>query len=465
MIPTYRKYIPKIFIIFSILIIPITLYLSSGNVFNSDQFTFSKSMTLKFNTIPGFVNLKVNNSKIGLFNSDLRVSDGVTSEISLSKDDFVEEVLQVHSPKSLNSSLAYDPYYLLPKISNEIKSELSVIRLIDSNLGIGTKDSKTYLFNYDFTGIKNQYLIDSTNKEIDFKDNSIQKLNDKSFYFVESNILVYANQDSYKMLDLNNLPIKVKKIAKFVDNKILINTVDNKLYDYNISDMSYTFLTDGVYDLQPLTDNNVGFVYSDIGIFRIQRGDLINQDQFIVPRVSYKLPLEGYDLTKTNQRTYDSSNYIYQSEASTVLKFNNKLFVNQEGIKGWKLVDSNVLKQVIVNNKVFILDNNLDLKVLDLTNQFYSYIATFAKMESNTLKLVYSSQWSRIMLYTDENVQSIPISSQYVPYLATSPVISLKPTLWLRDQSCFAGIIEKSQYCTNGKNLLQYRNVNLINGF
>jgi hypothetical protein len=460
MIPRYRKFIPPLFALFCVVIIPVTVFLSSGSLFNLTNNTFGNSLSIKINTVPNWVTSKVNNTELGLFNSEFRVPDNVLSSVSLNKVGFLSENISVIGPTNNNSALVLDPIYLLPTTSTLFDSTLSITQLIDYNLGIGQMNGKNYVFNYDFAGIKSPSLI-SYSDTTDFTKN-IVKLDDRLYYLVGTNKLLRFVNNSYQIDTIDNVPFDIKKIISNMDKSILIMTTNNRLYEYNINSREYSLLSDGVYDMQEFKNTNSSYILTNLGILRVDRGVGLSLDSFQISKIKYKLPDE-----LINNLQCDSVCKVELGidflDNSVFLKLGSNLFIYQDSVKDWRLIDSQVHKFYITEGRVFILDKEGFVKVLNVDEQYFSVIDKLDFQPDSNTSIFYSKSWSRIMIYNSTNVYSTPYNLKYIPNLSTSPNVTWNIQRWLSNSRCYSLVADQSQYCIQDSKLRQYKNVNVLN--
>jgi hypothetical protein len=457
MIPLYRQFIPKLFAIVALILIPTTLFLSSGNtIFNNGA--FSKTMSLKVNTLPAFSNIKIGNTDVGSLNTDIKISDGVNINLNITNKGYKDENWKVYSPKDQNSNLSFDPMFLLPNEGLSINSEYKITNIIDSNLALGTKDDKNYFIPYDFAGLKTGIEIKQPIQDLSTKP---IKLDDRSYFFDSSKLMLHNYKEKLSIVSFDNLPFKIKKLIKVTDNILLILNAENKLYTYNIDTLEYKFLVENAYDIQPIQNSNSGFLLTNLGIFRLDRGFVPTSDNFVSSKANFLLPAEGV-IKELYNTAFKPVFKLTQIQNGVVLLINNNLFINQEGIKDWKLIERNVSNHFIMDNKIMYLDKDFNLKLLDIYEQFIYYVTTFDPDKSDYTYLYYSQDWSRIMFYSNNKIQSTFFNKNFLPYLPTSPVISSKPITWLDSQYCYHEVVEKSQFCISNGVLKQYRNVNFV---
>jgi hypothetical protein len=453
MIPNYRKFIPKIFAIVAIFLIPITLFLSSGNTLSNSN-GFSKSTSLKINTIPAFSNIKIGNNNIGNFNSDIKILEGVNTEISITKNGYKTEFWNLSTPVNQNSFLSFDPLFLMPEKGIEFKSEYNIINIIDKNLAIGMKNDKYYVVSFDFSGISNHYLIEGN---LDFTETPI-KLDDKSYFFPKSRIIISNENDKYKVTNLSKLFIADNKVLKTSDDSLIILTKDNKLFNYNLKTDVLKYLREGCYDISNFKNNNVAYIMCDNGIFKIDRGSVVSQDLFIDNKIFYYSPIK----TAINSNIVNNKFEILNTQSGVAMLYNGTLFINQEGVREWKAISSNIKQSVVIDNKILFLDEDFNLKMVDIYEQYIYYITTFVNNKEEGNKLYYSNDWSRAILYSNSSVQSIFLNKNFIPNLPTTPIIYSKPIEWINQQRCYPEVVEKTQFCLSNNLIIQYRNINFV---
>jgi hypothetical protein len=457
MIPTYRQFIPKLFAIVALILIPVTIFLSSGNtVFNNGA--FSKTLSLKINTLPAFSNIKIGSTDVGSLNTDIKISDGVNVNLSITNKGYKDENWKIYSPKDQNSILTFDPLFMLPNEGLTLNSEYKITNIIDTNLALGTKDDKNYFIPYDFSGIKQgveikQPITDLSTKPI--------KLDDRSYFFDSSKLLLHNYREQLSIVSFEKLPFKINKLIKVTDNYLLILNNENKLYTYNIDTQEYKFLVDNAYDLQPISSSNSGCLLTSLGIYKLDKGYIPTPENFVASKANFLLPPEGV-IKELYNTSFKPVFNLTQIQNGVVLLINNNLFINQEGIKDWKLIEKNISLQTIVDNKIMYLDKDFNLKLVDIYEQFIYYVTTFDPDKSDYTYLHYSQDWSRIMFYSNNKIQSLYFNKNFIPNLPTSPILSTKPNTWLESQYCYQEIVEKSQFCVSNGVLKQYRNINFV---
>jgi hypothetical protein len=456
MIPSYRKYIPKIYTVIAFILIPTTLFLSSGSTFNNAG--FSQSMSLKVNTLPAFSNIKIGNYPVGNFSSDIKILDGVTTNINLNKDGYLSENWDIYAPKNQNSILNLDPLYLLPINSLKLESDFQFLTILDTNIAMAKKEDKFFIVNYDITGIKNAFQL---KENFNYSGSKSIQLDGRSYYLPNSNIVITNLNDEFKVINLSELFVKTKKVFKTTDNEIIILTDDNKVFTYNIINKNLTFAYNQCFDGQESKETNFTFLLCDIGIVQLNKGNILSSDNFNQQKVSFKLPLEGIikDLYQKNNTSFK----ITTSSIGTVLLINNNLYINQEGLKEWKSIENAVIDYTTFDSKILFFNNNKLLKLIDVNDQFIYPMGFFDQIESlDDLKVVFYQPWSRIMLINPNSISSIHYSQNYLPNLITTPSTRPQISTWITNQNCFDKIINKSQVCIENGNLNVYRNVSFL---
>ena len=460
MIPLYRQFIPKLFAIVALILIPTTLFLSSGNtIFNNGA--FSKTMSLKINTLPAFSDIKIGNTDVGSLNTDIKISDGVSINLGITNKGYSDENWKIFSPKDQNSNLTFDPLFMLPNEGLSLNSEYKITNIIDSNLALGTKDDKNYFIPYDFAGIRQGIEI---KQPIEGLSTRPIKLDERSYFFDSSKLLLHNYKEQLSIVSFEKLPFKINKLIKITDNTLLIINNENKLYTYNVDTLEYKFLVENAYDLQPIQTTNSAYLLTGQGIFKLDKGVVPTADNFVYSKANFLLPPEGV-LKEFYNTSFKPVFQLHQIQNGVVLLINNNLYINQEGIREWKLMEKNISHHFIIDNKIIYLDKNYNLKLIDIYEQFIYYITTFDPDKSDYTYLYYSQDWSRVMFYSNNKIQSTFFNKNFLPNLPTSPVISSKPITWLEGQYCYTEIVEKSQFCISNGKLKQYRNVNFIPQF
>jgi hypothetical protein len=457
MIPSYRKFIPKLFFVIAVITIPLIIILSSGNAVNQNN-SITNSSTIKINALPAFSDIKIGEKSINTLNSDIKIIENTSTSISIEKENFQKEIWDFYSPKGVNSLVNLDPVFLLPLKSVDLQSEYNIKNILDNNIAISEKDGKLFLSPFDLTSIKTPFPIDVS---LDKVNNRALKIDSKTFYFPISNILIYNLGDKYQILELAKVLSNINFVAKISDTNLLVSNTNHELYNYNFETKEFKFLTTGVYSMQAYEENNSIYILTDNGIYKVDRGSVVTSDIFQQSKIVFKNQSEGIDKSKYTKQAKNNFAIKYLSNA-TLLKFNGNLYINQEGIKEWKLIAKNINQFTVADSKVFYLDENYNLLSLDVYEQQFFYIGSFKKDESNEAKLVYSNEWSRVLFYSGNSIQSIYYNKNYIPTIASSPILYNIKNDWLQDNFCYSAIVEKTQFCVRENKLKLYRNVNFL---
>ncbi len=457
MIPSYRKFIPKLYAIIAVIAIPLIIVLSSGNTVNQSN-NIINSSTIKVNALPAFSNIKIGDSNINTVNSDIKILENTATTISVEKENFLKETWDLFSPKGINTLVNLDPVYLLPAKPIEIQSEYNIKNILDFTLTVSEKDAKTYLLPYDISSFKTPIPLDVSYEKISSRP---IKLDTRTFFFPNSKCVIYNLNEKYFALDLNTLLTDITYVTKINDNSLLLNNKNRDLYQYNLESKELKFITNDTYSIQTLEESNSVFVLTEQGIFKIDRGAVLTQDYFQSSKVSFRNQIEG--INKTLYQSQDKNDFgIKFLNNATILKFNKNLYVNQEGIKEWKLLAKNINQFTTSDSKVFYLDENYNLMSLDVYEQQLFYVGSFKKEDSLDSKLYYSPDWNRILFYSNNIIQSLYYNKNHIPTLPSSPILYNQKNDWLLNHYCYAGIVEKSQFCIQDNKLKIYRNVNFL---
>lgn len=457
--PFYRKIIPKLYTGLAIIIIPLLIFVSSGSTFNQDNF-FTSSSTIKVNPIPAFSEVSIGGVKINNFSSDIKILQDTNTDLVINKQGYLKEKWDIYTPKNNNSLLNLDPVYLLPTTANILNNKYSMFNIIDNNLSLGEQDGKIYLIPFDVNGTKSPIELLAKKEMLDTK---AIKLDNRSYYFPSSQSLLHTINDKYEVININSLLSNPKNICKITDNILLILNQKNQLYSYNFETKILNFLSSNIYSLQHIEDNNSIFVLSDLGIIKIDRGTNLNSDIFLSAKVSYKSPLEKIDKSKYKS-AFNNDFKIRQTGTATILKFNGNLYLNQEGLKEWKLIRTNIKDFQAFESKIFIIGEDSKVFTLDIYEQTYEYITTFGNEINETSKLKFIPEWNRIFLYSENNIQSVYYNKKYYPSLPNSIAVVPEINKWLENHNCYQNLSEKSQFCLHENKIKVYRNVNLLPG-
>lgn len=453
-IPNYRKFIPKLFLLFCIFVIPLSVFFSTGNLINFDSNNYSQTLSLKINTIPSFGNVIVNDKNLGSYNSDIRIVSGIASNIKISKEDFLNEEFDIYGPKSENSIMLLDPLFLLPNKANSVINNNSkdniTTKIIDKNLAISKKENKYYVTSFDFSGIKvnQEILTDRQNLGV------FKKIDDRFFYLPDINSIMYPNEDKYKIQELDNIALRIRSIVKINDSQLLLLTDDNELYSFNFSNSSFNFVRSDVFALQGFDDNNSVFVLLKEGLIKLERGIEPTTDLLYRVNIPFYYEVELVDSIIAFQVKYIKNGII--------MLINQDLYFKQDNLNSWKRASINVHKVIANLNTAYYLTNDGSLFVFRTDEQFVNFLGRLQKTLKKNSTLEYSKDWSKVLYYTDDYIESFSVNSDFVANLSTSPTIIVRSNIWLENNNCYPRIIEKTQFCIKEDNLVQYRNVNLF---
>ncbi|MGL4759536.1 MAG: hypothetical protein ACRCXZ_09455 [Patescibacteria group bacterium] len=454
--PFYRKIIPKLFTLTAIILLPMLIFLASGNTLTNGK-EVTPTTTLKVNTIPSLSTIKIGGKQVNSIAADIKIIENTDTSISVEKDGFMSENWNLYT-KTENSLIDLDPLYLLPNKPNIYNSQYSIFNIVDTNLVLAEKDSAIYAIQFDFGGLKEPKKIDTKKELVDTK--SI-KIDSKTIYFPSSQSVLLIEDNSFKILNINQILAKPKFVSKINNNLLLIINENNQLYSYNINTKELTFQFFPAYSIQSYEDNNSIFILTNLGILKFDRGSAISPDNFLSSKAMFKLPLEAINnnLYKSQQKNDFGLKIINNG---TLLKYNSNLYLNQEGVKEWKLIKENIKDFINNDSRIIFLAEDHKLFVLNVYEQQLYLIGQLNKDINESTKLRYIPQWRRIFYYSENKIQSIFYDKDFLPNNPASPTILSQPLTWLENQNCFQNVLENSQFCIHENKLKQYKNVSFI---
>lgn len=464
-----RRNFFMIFAIFFVVCTPIILIYSSGFNINFRNTEIKSNLSIKVDTKPNGAVVNINNKPTGSSPIEFGVAYSNIVDISIQKDNFVEEKFGMIGDKNKNTFADLTNLFLLPKLSEKVfKPQLnqpelpSILEIIsESQLLINNKGSieiqdfvlsgaignSQLILQNPVDGGKNIIKSDLSPEIItrlitpsNVITGSWQKLDQD--YFYRDNLILAKKYDYWLVVDISKLNIIANQIVKLDSSNLLILDSEKKLWIYNTQTKINTFFDQGFENISSMPFSI--WLWKGDTIYKLENKAILNK----------KLSISDYIYLKNDNISGQlGREFVVQNlfQGVTIQIGELLYYVPDYKSNEWQLMASDVKVSITENETIFWITRAGDLYTNNMYNNYSKFLA---KGVDPNGKIGYNKEWKRIMFYYPNRVESIWYNKDSI----SDPIYVYSKQNWIIGQICYQKIVDKAQYCLQDNVLVVYKN-------
>jgi hypothetical protein len=449
------------FAIFFVACSPFLIFLSFGYDVNLRDQSISNTTTIRVDTFPKNALIKVKNETKGTSPTELYSQDSEPFDLTISSPKYLNESFLIDSSDGKNSSVDLKNLFLLPKDSeiNNVKNKnfepvsfLSKDQVIirsgeelqiqDFGVG-GVLNTPLFISEKEIIGGKfqekivlqkeTQYFLTNNKKEW-------QKLSGDTFY--NDNFLLQKKTDYWLISDISKqFTNGIKNILKLDSKNFLV--LDNLRNLWNWDGVNIRFVDAGFDSIFATASPEYIWILKGNSVYRLRNSDFLSSTFDL--NNSLFLTSELIELNKDKFKVAP----FFQGIG---IQVNQKIFyVPDFAVGSWSILTDNATNFFADNNSMFWLDG-------DNYINFYNFVTyqrhIFPQINKEYSEIVYSPDWSRVMLYSPDKVFTIWFNKD----VAQPNILMYSMQEWIGGTNCFPKVLDKVQYCIRDKELVLYKN-------
>jgi hypothetical protein len=418
--------------------------------------------TLTVQTLPRGANVSIGEEDFES-NVELRTQDDISFDINIQEDNYLDEKFSFLAPPEQNSSARILNLRLLPSeisLSQEKEGFDYLSLLSQDEILLTNSEGDYFIHSYSIAGLQGQVEPIETELNREIEAGWWIQLVDKVFWNQDSGVLLYRDpvENTWKMLDLFVYPQKFISIVLFSEEEVLLLDEAGGLWVLNIETQDLDFVDAGYSGLAYTESPDSIWLWRQDRIYRLDRGRL-DQSIFQVTKAPF---LSDLDLLPTQPISYQSF-AVKAGFLGVLFKVENDLYYSPDATSGnWHHLSNEVEFFTTHEASVFWLDQNQQLSTYNILLGSYRNFGQidFNQTELTDIRLSYNSRWTRLFIYSQDQVKSLWVDTEIV----NETISRYYPQAWIDNSLCLPEIRDSYQFCIQDNQLVQYQN-NTINTF
>jgi len=482
----YRKNLFALFTLFFVITTPFLVILSLGFYPDLVDKELANTLSTTIETFPGGSTVSVGGDVVLTQNGEIKTGDGKFLSVSIEKQDYLDEKFSIWSKKETNSLAKITPLYLLPKQGTSIynfsshvaqstqdlasvnlsnqpnQSNQLISEILDEDAFLSGFQGSYFIYRFDTNGVQNKVLPVLNKFNINLVGDKWTPLHENIFWSSQNQSILIFNNNQWQLQTFNNLPFSVANLAQIDLNNILIQSDDQNLWLYNISENSFQFLDSKISGLSFTQTPDVIWIWKGDSVYRFNRN--LEAFQFFNPALAtvYTQP----ELLKINQSDFkygqnDSDHFLVKNAfQGMVFFFDGEIYyIPDYNQSSWTLLASSVSQFTIDGSTLFWQDKQDNLFAYNIPDQFTAFLGNI-KVDGleKEKSMFYYDTWKRLFLYSKNQVVSVWFNKDLKVDSPSAAVIQYYPQIWLDQQKCYPKIIERIQFCVQNTNIKMYKN-------